>query len=173
MKIFLVGLPGVGKTFQAKRLADFLNYEFVDLDAEIEKSEGQSISTIFSEKGEEAFRKKESEVLRQIVYRETHTLVIACGGGTPCFSDNLSEMKNSGLTVYLTDSMNHIIRRLLTETSRPLFSKEFLGNPESALELMWQKRREFYEQTHIIADVSSLLDLHLFTKRVELFTDRA
>src|SRR5436853_6290275 len=96
-KVFLIGFMGSGKTFLGKQLAQLLNYEFIDLDEWIEQREKKSIAEIFSEDGEEYFRKKESQQLKLLA--EKNNAVIATGGGTPCFHDNMKWMNDHGFTI--------------------------------------------------------------------------
>src|SRR5437773_11285939 len=97
--IFLMGFMGSGKTFFGKQLAQLLNYEFIDLDELIGKNEGATIAEIFFSKGEAYFRSKESSLLKSLSQNEN--AVIATGGGTPCFHDNMKWMNEHGITVYL------------------------------------------------------------------------
>ncbi|MFM8739263.1 MAG: shikimate kinase, partial [Cytophagales bacterium] len=99
MKIFLIGLPGSGKTTLGKQLAERLNIRFVDLDTEIEKSEGESIALIFKRFGEDHFRKAESTQLQKWA-NLNEDFVMATGGGAPCFFDNMEVMNQSGTTIF-------------------------------------------------------------------------
>ena len=87
MNIFLIGFMGCGKSSLGKRLARRLNYRFVDLDEEIERQTGRSIAEIFSRDGENYFRQLEANILRQIEW--SMPTVVATGGGTPCYFDNM------------------------------------------------------------------------------------
>ncbi len=119
MKIFLIGFMGAGKSFFGKRLAAKLKMDFIDLDNFIEENEGQSISTIFENKKEKGFRKIENQYLK-ILSKKTNT-VIACGGGTPCFHNNMQWMNKNGLTIYLKSSNNLLFQRLKKgKRNRPL-----------------------------------------------------
>jgi len=99
-KIYLVGFMGVGKTTLGRLLADRLGWIFVDLDAEIEAAEGTSIVRIFEEKGEPYFRAIERRVLAEVSAR-AGTLVVACGGGAFCTTENQTVMHAHGVTVWL------------------------------------------------------------------------
>src|SRR5579859_2734142 len=100
MKIFLIGLPGSGKTTMGKSLADALRLPFADLDVEIEKSEGLTVPQIFEKRGEDYFRAAESELLKKFTSSSGH-FVMAAGGGAPCFNRNMTAMNQSGITVFL------------------------------------------------------------------------
>ena len=121
MKIFLIGLPGSGKSTLGKRLARALRLPFVDLDAVIEAAAGQPIHTIFTEQGEEVFRGQEQEALHQVIAQHA-SFVLATGGGTPCFYDNMPVMNRLGITLYLDIPIAVIAQRMqgAQVTNRPL-----------------------------------------------------
>ncbi|RFN60217.1 shikimate kinase [Marixanthomonas ophiurae] len=124
MKIVLIGYMGSGKSTLGKALSDKLNYTFKDLDTEIELKEEINIATIFSEKGEIYFRKKENEVLRNIIATQNQ-IVLATGGGTPCYGTVMDYLKESDdvVTVYLKTSLDVLTERLYSEKEkRPLIS---------------------------------------------------
>jgi shikimate kinase len=120
MKIFLLGYMGSGKSTVGKKLASLLDYTFIDLDTMIESETDHSIPEWFAA-GEPKFREIESIVLRQT--SEFKNTVVATGGGTPCFYDNLQWMNENGLTVYLKMSPGALFHRLIySKTSRPLLA---------------------------------------------------
>ena len=96
-RIFLTGFMGSGKSYTGRRLSEALGIPFIDLDHWIEDQEGQSIQAIFEKSGEAAFRQIEREALHQMIAYEQ--AVIACGGGAPCFFDNMEWMNRHGITV--------------------------------------------------------------------------
>lgn len=118
-KIFLIGMPGSGKSTLGKKLASQLNFSFLDFDAELERSEGATIKAIFELKGEAYFRQIEAQVLSKVSEYEKD-LVIATGGGTPCYYNGLELMNLSGTTVFIDVSPQVLIGRLETDTIRPL-----------------------------------------------------
>lgn len=122
MKLFIVGYMASGKTTFGKALAKKLNTNFIDLDEFIEQTTGKSISGIFAENGEEEFRKIERDCLQQAV--DSHkNVVLACGGGTPCFFDNMDYLNNNGITVFLETSTPVLISRLQLENEkRPIMA---------------------------------------------------
>lgn len=122
MKIFLIGLPGSGKTTIGRELAKNLSLSFLDLDAEIEAFEEETIDYIFSSKEESYFRKTEAFVLKKWCNDKTD-FVMATGGGTPCFFNNMTIMKNVGKTIFLNVDCNTIYERLRNDNSRPILKK--------------------------------------------------
>ena len=96
--LFIIGFTGVGKSTFGKQIAHYLNKKFIDLDHAIEQKCEKKIVQIFDENGEEFFRILEREVLLNL---DIKNAVIACGGGTPCFFDNLDWMNLNGKTVFL------------------------------------------------------------------------
>ncbi|MEP5613816.1 MAG: shikimate kinase [Cyclobacteriaceae bacterium] len=148
-KIFLVGLPASGKTTFAKRLSEQINSTFLDLDAEIVKSTNQSITELFEKGGEPSFREVEKEVLTKVV-KDHSQFVLATGGGTPCFFDNMDFMNRNGITIYINTPLEEITRRLADDSSRPLMKK---FEPAELL----SKRRKWYEQAqYTVSDYKKL-----------------
>ena len=138
-RIFLVGLPGAGKSTVGDFIAKKIDYRFVDLDHEIEKSQGRSISEIFEIDGEDYFREIESKLLRQMTMEN---VVIATGGGAPCFNDNMDWMNQNGFTVFLNPPIGMIISRISNQSHRPL-----IGNsPEESINDLFQKRITLYQR---------------------------
>ena len=118
-QIFLVGYMGAGKTTLGKLLADKLNLEFIDLDHYIENRYHKTVGSIFAEKGEGEFRLIESNMLHEV--GEFENVLIATGGGTPCFHDNMEYMNKQGITVYLKTTPEVLHRRLrIAKGKRPL-----------------------------------------------------
>src|SRR2546423_6497366 len=122
MKIFLIGFMGSGKTHWGKQLSPKLNFPFFDLDEKISEDEGKPVSQIFTEKGEEYFRMREKDVLYLLT--ESHeSFVMACGGGTPCFYNNIDFLKKKGVVVWIHSSTETLYQRLVKEKDkRPLIS---------------------------------------------------
>lgn len=124
MKIVLCGYMGSGKSVIGRLLASNLAIKFVDLDAEIEASEEKTIPEIFSEKSEIFFRKKETEVLKRLL-NSSENQVIALGGGTPCYGNNLEILKDDQevAMIYLKISLKNLVNRLFEERKkRPLIA---------------------------------------------------
>lgn len=148
MLIFLIGFMGAGKSSQAKKLAARLSFEAVDLDELIEKANKQSVSEIFNLKGEQYFRKVESEALRTI--SDYQNAVVATGGGTPCFFDNMQWMNENGITVYLKIHPGTAYHRIAqSKAKRPLISHM---NDADLIEYIMEtmtERAPFYNQAKI------------------------
>ncbi|HJN63415.1 MAG TPA: shikimate kinase [Flavobacteriales bacterium] len=130
MRIFLIGFMGCGKSTIGKKLAEALSCKFIDLDKYIEGKTGESIQQIFKEKEEKYFRVLETESLMEIC--KSDNLVIATGGGTPCFFDNMQRILDKGICIYLKMEANNLAKRLSKERSkRPLIknlTKKYLVN---------------------------------------------
>ncbi|HBT65286.1 MAG TPA: shikimate kinase [Ruminococcaceae bacterium] len=118
--IILCGFMGCGKTTVGGLLADMTGRRFVDMDSFIEKHSGMPVSQIFSEYGEEAFRMRERQACIQLASQEG--LVIAAGGGALTFQVNADVLSKSGDIVFLDVPLDVILKRLETDTSRPLLT---------------------------------------------------
>jgi shikimate kinase len=120
--VILVGMMSSGKTTLGKKLARALNYQFVDLDKLIEQDQKAAISTIFAEKGEAYFREVENKMLKQIAGEKN--LVLASGGGTPCFFDNMALINQMGVSVYLDVPAAELAKRIENhgKDDRPILS---------------------------------------------------
>ena len=157
MKIALVGYMGSGKTFWAKKLAEALKINYLDLDEVLEQDFlKMPISTFIQLHGELAFRKKERAALEDIAQRQVE-FVLATGGGTPCYYQNMDVLNRHFKTIYLQAGVQLLYNRLVTEKAdRPLIAhvedivlKEFI-----AKHLF--ERRMFYEQAHHIIKAETL-----------------
>lgn len=150
MKVFLIGLPGCGKSTLAKLVANQLGRTFVDLDVEIVKGERQSIANIFNSKGEEQFRALEKTCLSRWCARSTD-FVMATGGGTPCFLSNMELIKKSGISIFLDTDINEIASRMMnTELAkRPLFAGQDVDTIAGRVEEMRRQRISYYNQADV------------------------
>jgi len=149
MKIYLIGYMGSGKTTVGKKLARSLNYEFIDLDNQIEAVLGTTISDFFQEQGEDAFRNIEREELHKTF--QTENTVISLGGGTPCFFDNLEQINKHGKSVYLKLSATSLASRLQNaKTPRPLIKNLTDGELFEFVQQQLGERERFYNRTHLL-----------------------
>jgi|TARA_B100000809_G_scaffold2319_1_gene2693 shikimate kinase len=139
MNIYLIGMMGSGKSTVGKILAEKMELLFIDLDSEIEKTGGKSVSEIFNQDGEDHFRKLESEELKQ--YSES---VVACGGGIILDEENRQYINENGVAVLLTASMDELFKRLSDSNNRPILPDE---NTEKALTNLWLERKKDYLNT--------------------------
>jgi shikimate kinase len=147
-KIFLIGLPGSGKTTLAKQVAEQTGLTFFDLDKEIEKKSGEKVEEIFAEKGEPYFRELERRTLLQLCELPAG-FVLATGGGAPCFSDNLQFMKKSGLVIFLDVPAKEISNRISRQSlNRPLLKNETADSLKDRIEFLRSQRISFYRQAH-------------------------
>jgi shikimate kinase len=137
---------GVGKTTVGKLLAEKLCYGFIDMDAMIEKNEGVSISDIFRLHGEPRFRQIEAELVKKLSKQDG--LVIACGGGAVADPVNAEMLRSSSRMVYLTASMDEIVKRTSVDNSRPLLNVE---SPAEEASRLYEARKPIYTR---YADVS-------------------
>lgn len=120
MPLFLIGFMGAGKTTLGHALEGRLpGWRYIDLDEEVERRAGMSVADIFSTHGEEHFRRMERQALADLSTTEAHT-IIGCGGGTPCFFDNMELMNSLGPTILLQASRQRLLRRLVeAQSQRP------------------------------------------------------
>ncbi|HQQ93759.1 MAG TPA: shikimate kinase [Bacteroidia bacterium] len=147
--VFLCGFMGSGKSTLGKKTARTLNMPFIDLDKRVEEAQQKSIPEIFKQEGEAAFRELESLHLRKIL-QEKPSCLIALGGGTVCFNDNLSFLKSKGLLVYLELPALVLAHRLWhSKTERPLLKHKTETEVEAYVEDLLEKRKVFYEAAHL------------------------
>jgi shikimate kinase len=151
VKIFLLGLPGSGKTTLGKSVAHSLAISFVDLDAEIERSEGIAIKDIFKTRKEPYFREAESRELRKWC-ADSSSWVMATGGGAPCFFDNMEVINQSGISIFLDVPPRIIAERILQTplAERPLFATTHPESLKDHIEWMRTHRMSYYRQAHLM-----------------------
>lgn len=141
--IFLIGLMGTGKTFWANDIAPYFHLQQYDLDNIIELAEGKTISQIFEDYGEEYFRKKEAEHLRSFAHKKK--FMLATGGGTPCFNDNMNWMNEHGITIWIDEEIDTLVQRLKKEKDhRPLIKNLNDAELKSFLSDKLEERKIFY-----------------------------
>ncbi|HSP66333.1 MAG TPA: shikimate kinase [Bryobacteraceae bacterium] len=149
--IFLVGFMGSGKSTVGRALAEELGWGFADLDEDIEKREGMSVSQIFETRGEAGFRQAETAALQQRVrsVEGGKPCVIALGGGAFLSDENFQMVSNNGVSVWLDCPFSTVEKRVASETHRPL-----ARDPERLREL-FAKRRPGYERADYCVHVES------------------
>lgn len=152
MRIFLVGFMGCGKSTTGRRLARELGARFVDLDREVEMTEGASLMDIFRYEGEEVFRGYERAALERVCEGEG-SVVVATGGGTPCYGDNMEYMNARGLTVYLRHSAGQLAQRLsVSHNPRPLLRGKSEAELYAYVREKLSEREEVYMSSTLIIE---------------------
>ena len=154
-RIFLLGFMGTGKSHWGKQWADLHDMNFIDLDDLIEKAEQDTVANIFEKAGEEYFRVKEASILRDL--DKYHNCIISCGGGAPCFHDNMKWMNSKGITIYLAASPTYILKNVLEEKEkRPLVKNINEAELLFFIEQKLKERNPFYNEAKIILDAEKL-----------------
>ena len=153
-RIFLIGFMGCGKSTVGRNLARAMNWRFIDLDTFIQDKEKRTISEIFSHEGEEAFRLMEKKALEEVA--TFSQVVVATGGGVPCYYQNLELMKKTGLTIYLKLTPKELTDRLLpARKSRPLIAHKTDEELLAFIEEKLAQREPFYCKASIVADATA------------------
>lgn len=172
MKIYLIGMPGSGKSTIGRPLAESLNIPFFDLDDIIEKEEGLLVREIFTQKGEDFFRELERSCLHKIS-NDFSDFVLSTGGGTPCYFNNMEYMKQSGKIVFLDIQIADLAVRLQKEglKKRPLL-KDYntLESLENYLATTLSKRKIYFLKSDIqvkVEDKSPLEIIHLISSEIK------
>lgn len=144
---------GAGKTTVGKALAKELNIEFYDLDWYIEARMRKTVKQIFDEQGEEGFRRIEKNMLHEV--GEFENVIVSCGGGTPCFFDNMEFMNQQGETVYLKATPEVLYGHLkMGKTVRPLLLNKTQEEVQVFIKEQLQKRESFYKKAKHTLDVN-------------------
>ena len=143
---------GSGKTYWGRRLSEKLGIRFVDLDEQVTEHAGISIPEIFEKEGEEAFRLMEKDALHIIT--ESHdSFVMACGGGTPCYFNNIEYMNRAGTTVWLNTAPGILYDRLVKEKDkRPLIKELSVEQLRGFISKKFADRKIYYEQANVTVD---------------------
>jgi shikimate kinase len=156
MRIFLLGFMGSGKSTLGKELSAKIAYSFIDLDSEIEEKAGKNISSIFETDGEEKFRELEHQCLMDTLINDN--CVIATGGGTPCFFNNMDIINENGFAIYIKFNAGVLASRLYNAKSeRPLLKNiKTQSELQRRIEQLLEIREEFYEQSSMIVEGMSM-----------------
>lgn len=166
MRIFLIGFMGSGKTHWGKQLSQRLQLPFFDLDEEVIKSEKLTIPEIFATQGEEYFRNREKAMLEKLV-DENASMVVSCGGGTPCFFNNIEFMKKYGTVVWLNTHVNVLLQRLMKERNeRPLLKDITDDGLRNYVIRKLNERRIYYEQADVTIDKEDAFSMNDFIQTV-------
>lgn len=154
-RIILIGYMGSGKTTVGKALSKETGMMFYDLDWYIESRMRKSVSAIFAEKGEEAFRQMEYNMLHEVA--EFEDVIISCGGGTPCFFDNIDYLNRQGEVVYLKATPEVLYRHLLmAKVERPLLKDKTSEELIAYITQHLKEREPYYSKARHTLDVTLL-----------------
>lgn len=165
MRIFLIGFMSSGKTHWGKELSKKLDMPFFDLDEQVVSSEGKSINEIFDQEGEEYFRQKEKEALH-IITESHETFVMACGGGTPCYYNNIDYMNRSGVTAWISTPINTLFERLVKQREhRALLRNLTDAQLKSFIIKKFADRKIYYEQAKAIIN-DETITLESFVEKI-------
>lgn len=165
VRIFLTGYMGAGKTTLGKAFARELGLSFIDLDWYIEERFHRTISQLFAERGEEAFRRLERNMLHEV--GDFENVVVSTGGGTPCFFDNMDYMNAQGQTVFLDVDEDTLFRRLRAATSqRPILQGKSEAELRTFIREALAGRMPFYGQARYRFDGSRLESLQQIDESV-------
>lgn len=157
---------GSGKTHWGKQVAQRLHLPFYDLDEVIIEAEHRTIPEIFSESGEEYFRSKEKDTLERLADENTN-MILSCGGGTPCFFNNIEFMKKYGTVVWLNTHVDVLLHRLMKERlQRPLLKDIKDEDLKHYIIRKLNERRMYYEQADVIIDKEDGISMNDFIQTV-------
>ncbi len=161
-KILFVGLMGSGKTTIGKLLANYINYQFYDLDKEIEKKYNKSIREIFSSEGEINFRKSEAAIIKKLlVSNNNNGMVIASGGGTFLNKETRILAKKQALTIWLRADLDLLYNRTQNQNNRPLLN---FDDKKEVLKKLIKERYPIYEEANITVESSKTSKLNMVKK---------
>ena len=155
--IFLIGYMGSGKSTLGRVLSEMLECEFTDLDAYIENRYHKTVKQIFAEHGEAGFRELERRMLLEVC--EFQDIVIACGGGTPCFGDNMDLMNSHGVAVYLQVPVERLFQRLSrprSKAKRPVIADKSDDELMQFISDNLRQRDPFYSRASIKFDTTEI-----------------
>lgn len=148
-RIFLIGYMGSGKTTLGRAYSKDQGLTFIDLDWYIEERFHKTVQQIFAERGEEGFREIERRMLHEVA--DFEDVVIAAGGGTPCFFDNMDFMNERGVTVLLQAQPSTLFNRLkVAKSQRPLLADKSDDELMAFIMAGLQKRQVFYSKAQYV-----------------------
>ena len=152
-RIILIGYMGAGKTTVGRQLAMNLGLQFYDLDWYIEMRYHTRVADIFAKSGEEGFREIEHNMLHEVA--EFENVIISCGGGTPCFFDNMEYINTQGDSVYLKATPDVLYKHLkMGKSVRPLLLNKTPEEVSTFITAQLAEREKFYSKARHILDVS-------------------
>ena len=155
MRVYLLGFMGSGKSYWAKRWSAKYEFDFYDVDDTIEAMEMSSVVDLFEKKGEQWYREKEAAVLREL--NNYQDCIISCGGGTPCYHENMDWMNQNGFTIYLESTPEYLLQNILKEKERRPLVKNV--NESELLYFIQQKLEEripVYNQAQLTLNAAAV-----------------
>ena len=165
-RIFLIGYMGAGKTTLGKAFSRELGLTFIDLDWYIEERFHKTVQQLFSERGEQGFRELEQKMLHEVA--EFEDVIISCGGGTPCFFDNIDYLNQQGDVVYLKVEPETLYKHLkMGKVERPLLKGKSEEELITFIREQLEKREPFYTKARHILDVTLMDDYEKIKISVE------
>lgn len=168
-RVYLIGYMGAGKTTVGKVLEKLAGLSFIDLDHYIEGRFHKTVRQIFAEKGEDGFRDIERRMLHEVA--DFEDVLIATGGGTPCFFDNMEFMNETGSTVYLKVSVEELAKRLeICKSTRPVLKGRSGDELVAFIAESLEKRTPYYMKASIVFDAEVMLtetDVHEISEALE------
>lgn len=165
--IFLIGMPASGKSYWGRLIAAEWQLPLADLDELIKEAEKITIAEIFQQKGISYFRDREQDILQQVIASFPENTVVACGGGTPVYHNNMHLMKEKGCVVYIDTKIDILFDRLANDSTRPLITNTDIYE---SLKTLFSQREAVYKQAHYILQSESL-SLRTFAKIIEQCTN--
>lgn len=166
--IFIIGYMASGKTTFGRALALRSGMQHIDLDFYIEQRFHSTIKELFASQGEEEFRRIEAEMLREV--GEVCDVVVSCGGGTPCFYDNMEYMNSKGITVCLSAANDVIADRIIKAgDKRPLMASKSRSEILQSIKVHMEQRAPFYNQAQISISGDRLETRSQIADTIELF----
>ena len=153
-KFFIVGMPASGKSRLGKYISSITNLIFLDLDNEIEKKLDTRVKDIFKINGENFFRKIETKTLKEIIENKNN-FILATGGGTPCFNENMSLINKSGISIFIDVKREILHERISRNDKRPLLNGTL--SLDMKLSDLYKERIDYYKKSkyHISKDIKN------------------
>lgn len=153
--IFLIGMPGSGKTYWLQPFSEIIRYQPIDLDNKIEEKYQRSIARYFKNR-EEEFRLAEREMLKEVINSAPENTILATGGGTPCFFNNIDLMKENGTVVYLKADKDLIFNHLAKELNKRPFIPKTKNKLIHYIDDLIEERTPCYEKADLTLPVKYL-----------------
>ena len=171
IRIIIIGYMGAGKTTVGKALAKELGVTFYDLDWYIETRMRKTVKQIFDERGEEGFRIIERNMLHEVA--EFENVIVSCGGGTPCFFDNMDYLNQQGDTVYLKATPDVLYKHLkMGKGVRPLLLNKTPEEVQVFIRQQLASREQYYEKAQHVIDVNLMDDYDKIQISVQKIIER-